>query len=764
MTVKLTLRRLSGRWWVQSLAVASLATFCLTPSIETATTLTADASPAKTTTTPAAGVSGQSADDKAPVQSSMANQADETIDRWMPNKALQKVVLNDLKDDNSEQANRWQTPADITKDDMKLLKVLFDTKTAYVDGQHEYSLEGLQYATNLKRLAICGGINDPVHVNADVVDVTPLKDLQSLEEVDLQHNRIKDVSPLAGLKNVTSMALAMNYISDFSQLPTQQYTTFTYTGQLIELPPTQVDQATRKAHLKVTCKFKEDRPVELLAPKGIGRLADWNDAGPQYAMHFNGGTGTPDGQGGLHYTQIVDQAPGPTSLPNQNIFPLPDKFYLIGQDKEKTFNVVQPYRLATAGRPVTAKYQDETGKTIHDDVVFNGMLGEDYTTEQLAIEGYDFKEVKGAPTGKFGETEQTVTYVYTKTPQKAQPVTVKYQDETGKVIHEQRVFDGQVGDPYKTTQLEIEGYTFKRVEGKPVGKLTDTPQTVIYVYAKTEQDAQPVTVQYVADSGEEIAEAVVLTGKVGAEYAAQRLKITGYVWAETKGAPEKGTFKATAQTVTQVYSRIEGDSGVGNEGTNPGSDGPNPTPNPGNGGTNTPDQPGDSTGNLGQDNGSSTTTTGPGNHGSAVTHPAGGGGSTTQGGTTPGSGTDSEGSTPAPGITLPGHQPGHQPGGSLSPATTGETADDVVAATPGESGQAEPPHADWPTSVFNRPDAPTAGLVEKPAAAVASSHQDPTVSEGELPQTGEAIGWGKLAGLVMLGFLGLVWLWRRNWR
>ena len=681
MRLKLTLRRLSDRWWGPNATVISVAALGLIIPMAPVTTLAADVRAADLPTHRVPETPNQAA------AATPTSQAEESIDSWMPNKALQQVVLNDLKDDNSEQADRWQTPADITKADMKLLKVLFDTKTAYVDGQHEYSLEGLQYATNLQRLSICGGINAPVHVNADVVDVTPLKNLQSLKEVDLQHNRIKDVSPLAGLKNVTSMALAMNYISDFSQLPTQQYTTFTYTGQFIELPPAKVNQATRTAHLKVTCKFKEDRPVELLAPKGIGRLADWNDAGPQYAMYFNGGEGTPDGQGGLTYAKIVDQAPGPTTLPNQNIFPLPDKFYLVGQDKEKTFNVVQPYQLATAAQPVTAKYQDETGKPLHDDVVFNGLSGEDYHTEQLKIAGYTFKRVEGSPTGKFGKTAQTVTYVYAKDP----------------------------------------------------------------------QDAQPVTVQYVADSGEKVAETVVLRGKVGEAYVAQRLKVAKYVWAETKGAPEKGTFGTTAQTVTQVYSRIEGDSGVGDGSGHPDTGNGGTTSNTGSGDSNLNGDNGGTADNSGQNTGSPTT---PG-QGAGLGAPNGtdNGGlndGLSQQGPNPGAGNGPVGHPAATG-TLPQHQ---AEGNSQAP-TPGAAADELVGTTPGTAG---PLHSALPTSVFNRPDASATGLTGKPEAAVMFSDQGPAVTEGKLPQTGDTRSWGRLVGLMLLGALGAGWLWRRKLR
>ena len=63
---------------------------------------------------------------------------------------------------------------------------------------------------------------------------------------------------------------------------------------------------------------------------------------------------------------------------------------------------------------VTAKYVDTEGNKISDEVVKSGNVGDDYTTEQKAIDGYTFKEVQGNPTGKFTDQPQTVTYVYMK--------------------------------------------------------------------------------------------------------------------------------------------------------------------------------------------------------------------------------------------------------------------------------------------------------------------------------------------------------------
>ena len=138
-----------------------------------------------------------------------------------------------------------------------------------------------------------------------------------------------------------------------------------------------------------------------------------------------------------------------------------------------------------AGANVTVKYVDENGKTISDDVVKNGNIGDDYSTEQKAIPGYTFKEVQGSASGQFTDQEQTVTYVYTKDPVAGANVTAKYVDENGKTISDDVVKNGNIGDDYSTEQKAIPGYTLNFIKySASGGQFTDKEQTITYVYTK----------------------------------------------------------------------------------------------------------------------------------------------------------------------------------------------------------------------------------------------------------------------------------------
>ena len=153
----------------------------------------------------------------------------------------------------------------------------------------------------------------------------------------------------------------------------------------------------------------------------------------------------------------------------------------------KTYNVTL---YIEAGEDVTAKYVDTEGNKISDDVVKSGNIGEKYTTEQKAIDGYTFKEMgkdSAAVSGDFTDKAQTVTYVYTKNPVAAADVTAKYVDTEGNEISDDVVKSGNIGEDYTTEQKEINGYTFKEVQGNASGKFTDKAQTVTYIYEKNNE-------------------------------------------------------------------------------------------------------------------------------------------------------------------------------------------------------------------------------------------------------------------------------------
>lgn len=142
---------------------------------------------------------------------------------------------------------------------------------------------------------------------------------------------------------------------------------------------------------------------------------------------------------------------------------------------------------------VTAEYLDEKGDPLRDPVITTGDVGTDYTTEQLAFDGYDYVRVEGATSGTIAAEPTTVRYYYKKraAPVETGTVTVEYVDENGTQLRSPISLKGKVGDLYTTEKLAFDGYDFVRVDGATSGTFAAGVTTVRYHY-KEQVIAPPV--------------------------------------------------------------------------------------------------------------------------------------------------------------------------------------------------------------------------------------------------------------------------------
>ncbi|WP_214720505.1 MucBP domain-containing protein, partial [Exiguobacterium sp. s149] len=201
---------------------------------------------------------------------------------------------------------------------------------------------------------------------------------------------------------------------------------------------------------------------------------------------------------------------------------------------------------------VVVEHVDEEGNLLTPSTVLEGNVGEQYESDAREIEGYVLIKTPENATGEFIEEAQTVTYVYAKV---AEDVTVVYVDQDGNELAEPTTQTGTVGEEYVTEPVEIEGYVVIETPENATGEFGEEAQTVTYVYVKVAED---LTVKYVDQDGNELAESTTQTGTVGEEYATEPVEIEGYVVIET---PENATgeFGEEAQTVTYVYAKVAED-------------------------------------------------------------------------------------------------------------------------------------------------------------------------------------------------------------
>ncbi|EOH4041035.1 MucBP domain-containing protein [Listeria monocytogenes] len=205
-------------------------------------------------------------------------------------------------------------------------------------------------------------------------------------------------------------------------------------------------------------------------------------------------------------------------------------------------------------QPVTVNYIDTDGKTIAPTETLSGNIGENYTTTAKTIQGYTLTTTPANAKGTFSTEAQIINYIYEKNPDLAQPITVDYRSSTGQKISKSEVLTGNIGESYSTQPKTIAGYTLTTTPPNAKGTFTTNAQTVTYVYTPIAISALPVTVNYLDENGKEIADSVVLNGRVGEAYNTLAKEIDGYTLIKTP-TNAKGVFSAEAQSIDYIYCK-----------------------------------------------------------------------------------------------------------------------------------------------------------------------------------------------------------------
>ncbi|EAD9165328.1 class 1 internalin InlJ [Listeria monocytogenes] len=158
----------------------------------------------------------------------------------------------------------------------------------------------------------------------------------------------------------------------------------------------------------------------------------------------------------------------------------------------QTVNYIYTKNPAPEKGVVEIHYVDEDNKQLNSTTEISGTIGDNYTTEPKTIEGYTLTTTPGNATGTFTTGSQTVTYVYTKNIEAAEPITVNYVDANGKTLAPSETLNGNVGDTYKATAKQIDGYTLSAEPTNATGQFTSSTQTVNYIYTKNTNTDQPL--------------------------------------------------------------------------------------------------------------------------------------------------------------------------------------------------------------------------------------------------------------------------------
>ncbi|ECB9649158.1 LPXTG cell wall anchor domain-containing protein [Listeria monocytogenes] len=216
--------------------------------------------------------------------------------------------------------------------------------------------------------------------------------------------------------------------------------------------------------------------------------------------------------------------------------------------------VTYTYTKDPIAQPVTVNYIDTDGKTIAPTETLSGNIGENYTTTAKTIQGYTLTTTPANAKGTFSTEAQIINYIYEKNPDLAQPITVDYRSSTGQKIAKSEVLTGNIGESYSTQPKTIAGYTLTTTPPNAKGTFTTNAQTVTYVYTPIAISALPVTVNYLDENGKEIADSVVLNGRVGEAYNTLAKEVDGYTLIKTP-TNANGVFSAEAQSIDYIYRK-----------------------------------------------------------------------------------------------------------------------------------------------------------------------------------------------------------------
>ena len=158
---------------------------------------------------------------------------------------------------------------------------------------------------------------------------------------------------------------------------------------------------------------------------------------------------------------------------------------VVTKNVDGTYNceteVIYYYNQKSAG--VIEKHIDIDTNDVLEQEEYEGMVGEEYTTEPKEFEGYVLVEDKlpENASGLMQKDKIEVNYYYAKQTK----VIVKYLDkDTKKELVPQREIEGVAGEEYTTNAAEVPYYKVVETTNNTTGKMKNDEITVIYYYQK----------------------------------------------------------------------------------------------------------------------------------------------------------------------------------------------------------------------------------------------------------------------------------------
>ncbi len=134
-------------------------------------------------------------------------------------------------------------------------------------------------------------------------------------------------------------------------------------------------------------------------------------------------------------------------------------------------------------------------------------------------------------------------------------VIVNYKDSSSNSVVYQQVLKGKVGDSYEVSYPNslLYRYNVTGVNGSKTGKFTAQTQDVTINCEEYSGDNSTVTIRFVNEHDEDIANTIVMTNRVGQKYTTAKIAgVYGYR-IDLENLPENGAGKYTKDPITVIY-------------------------------------------------------------------------------------------------------------------------------------------------------------------------------------------------------------------
>ena len=192
-------------------------------------------------------------------------------------------------------------------------------------------------------------------------------------------------------------------------------------------------------------------------------------------------------------------------------------------------------------------YVDQNGSPFEVPTVLTGAENSNYKTEAKTFAGYHLTAMPKNANGKL--TKATGDIVYRYAPDSAAIKTV-HQDLNNQDVSPSASQSGQVNQYYQTVKATPNGYHQAVDPWNANGVYRTKNDDVKYLYDKNNEKT---VVKYVDEKGNLLAPEASVTGKFGASYVADSVKVRGYHLTKTPDNAQ-GTFSDKNSDIIFVYA------------------------------------------------------------------------------------------------------------------------------------------------------------------------------------------------------------------